>query len=350
MSNMSHYGAATFSQPQQGGKRREPPARDRGSEPQDDEERGRLASAPSDIPARGWKDILWRVYENFNNHRIMAVAAGVTFYALLALFPAIAALVSLYGLFADPGTISKHLSDLSTFVPVGATEVIGDEMNRVAANGNRALGFAFVVSLAVSLWSANAGMKALFDALNIVYGEREKRGFITLNAMSLLFTAAAICFMLLALAVVVALPPVLGYLGLSAQTDWIIQIGRWPVLLVTVALALSILCRHGPSREKAQWRWITWGSAFAAVAWLIVSILFSWYTAHFGSYNTTYGSLGAVFGFMTWIWLSTIMMLLGAVLDAEMEHQTARDTTTGAPMPLGARGAAMADRVGPARG
>jgi membrane protein len=315
----------------------------------DDEGRGRLASKPSDIPPRGWKDIVWRVYENINNHRIMAVAAGVTFYALLALFPAIAALVSLYGLFADPGTISRHLGDLSTFVPAGATEVIGDEMNRVASNGNSALGLAFAVSLGVSLWSANAGIKALFDALNIVYAERENRSFIKLNAMSLMFTAGAICFLLLALAAMIVLPVLLGYVGLSAQTDFIIRIGRWPVLLVTVAFGLAILCRYGPSREKAQWRWITWGSAFSAVAWLAVSILFSWYTVHFGSYNKTYGSLGAVFGFMTWIWLSTMVILLGAELDAEMEHQTARDTTTGPPQPLGARGATMADTIGPAR-
>src|SRR5262245_39533562 len=197
-----------------------------------------------DIPARGWKDFLWRVYENFNNNRVMAVAAGVTFYALLALFPALAALVSLYGLFADPGTIGKHLYDLSTIVPSGATEIIGDELNRVAANSNRTLGLAFVVSLAISLWSSNAGIKALFDALNVVHGEQEKRGFIKLNAMSLLFTAGAICFLLLALAAMVALPAVLGYVGLSAQTDLIIRIGRWPLLLVFVTLALSV---HYPS-------------------------------------------------------------------------------------------------------
>jgi len=337
MSSTSEFGAATSSQPQQDPRRREPPRHDRGGDAQDDETRGHRATTPSDVPGRSWKDIPWRLYENFNSHRIMAVAAGVTFYALLALFPAIAALVSLYGLFADPGTISRHLGDLSSIVPSGATEIVGDEMNRVASNGNRALGLTFVVSLAVSLWSANAGMKALFDALNVVHGEREQRGFVKLNAISLLFTTCAIGFMLLAFATVVALPPVLGYVGLSAQTGTIIRIGRWPVLLVTVALAIAILYRVGPSRDKARRRWVSWGSTFSAVAWLAVSILFSWYTAHFGSYNTTYGSLGAVFGFMTWIWLSTTVMLIGAELDAAIEQRNGKDTGHPAPDPSGAR-------------
>ena len=168
-----------------------------------DEGRGRLASNPSDIPARGWKDILWRVYENVNNHRIMSVAAGVTFYALLALFPGLAALVSLYGLFADPTIIGQHLTDLSSFMPEGATQVIGDQLKHLTSNGSSTLGVTFLISLVISLWSANSGMKAIFDALNIVYGEKEKRSFITLNALSLAFTICAIGFMVIALTAVV---------------------------------------------------------------------------------------------------------------------------------------------------
>jgi membrane protein len=312
----------------------------------DDEGHRRLASTPSEIPARGWKDILWRVYENFNNYRIMAVAAGVTFYVLLALFPGIAALVSLYGLFADPATISQHLSDLSNFMPEGATQIIGDQLNHLTAKGGSTLGVTFLVTLAISLWSANSGMKAMFDAHNVVYGEREKRSFIKLNALSLAFTLCAIAFMLIALAAMVVLPPVMNYIGLSSITDWVIRIGRWPALLIVVSLGIAALYRYGPSREDAQWRWISWGTAFAAIAWLVVSFLFSYYTSHFGSYNKTYGSLGAVFGFMTWIWLSVMVILLGAELDAEMERQTVRDTTSGSPKPIGQRGARMADTVG----
>jgi membrane protein len=279
----------------------------------------------------------------------MAVAAGVTFYVLLALFPGLAALVSLYGLFADPTVIGQHLADLSSFLPEGATQVIGDQLTNLTSNGSSRLGVTFLISLVISLWSANSGMKAFFDALNVVYGENEKRSFIKLNALSFAFTLCAIGFMLIALTAMVILPAVMNYVGLAAITDWLIRIGRWPVLVVIVALGIAILYRYGPSRENAKWRWISWGSAFAAIAWLIVSFVFSYYTSHFGSYNKTYGSLGAVFGFMTWIWLSVMVILLGAELDAEMEHQTVHDTASGSPRSIGKRDARMADTVGPSR-
>lgn len=193
-------------------------------------------------------------------------------------------------------------------------------------------------------------MKSIFDTLNIVYSEREKRSFITLNAISLAFTTAGIAFVLIALGAMVALPPALNHFGLSEVTELIAKVARWPALFVAVSLALALIYRFGPSREKPKWRWITWGSALAALMWLVASILFSWYTQNFGSYNKTYGSLGAVIGFMTWIWLSAIVILIGAELDAEMEHQTVRDTTEGAPEPMGARRAAMADTVGAPQG
>jgi membrane protein len=311
-----------------------------------DEERGRAAETPSQIPVTGWKDIFWRIYQNVSEHRILAIAAGVTFYALLAIFPGIAALVALYSLFADPSAISNHLTDLSGVLPGGATDVIGDQLQRLTHQGGARLGFAFLLSLLISIWSANAGVKALFEALNVVYSEREKRSFLKLNAISLAFTCGALLFLLLALAALVVLPLIIDYLGLTGAAKWLVELGKWPVLLVAIAFAAVLIYRYGPSREKAQWRWLTWGSAFAAIAWLVVSVLFSWYAANFGSYNKTYGSLGAAVGLMTWMWLSSIMILLGAEFDAEMEHQTAHDTTTGASRPLGARGARMADTVG----
>jgi membrane protein len=270
--------------------------------------------------ARSWKHVLWCIYGNFTTHRIMAVAAGVTFYALLAIFPGIAALVSLYGLFADPGTVSQHVSDLSTVVPGGGTEIIADQMNRVASQSNGTLSAAFVISLAISLWSSNSGMKAIFDALNVVYGVREQRNFIKLNVISLALTVGLICFLLLAMAGVVVLPAIMSFADELRGGTWIISLARWPVLLVAIMLVVTALYRFGPSRDHAQSQWITWGSVFSAIAWLAVSILFSWYTAHFGSYNRTYGSLGAVFGFMTWIWLSITVVLLGAEIDAELER------------------------------
>jgi membrane protein len=313
-----------------------------------DKERGRDASKPSEIPAKGWMDILWRVYNNISEHRLISIAAGVTFFVLLAIFPAIAALVAIYGLVADPATIGQHLSDLSAVMPGGATEVIGDQLQRLTSQPSSKLGFALLAGVAVSLWSANAGMKALFDALNVVYGEEEKRSFIRLNLVSLAFTLGAIVLLMIALSAIAVLPAILGSLGLSTLSEWIIEIGKWPVLFLIIATATSLIYREGPSREKPKWRWVTWGSAFAGTAWLLTSILFSWYASHFGSYNKTYGSLGAAIGFMTWMWLSFVVVLLGAELDAEMEHQTARDTTTGPPRPLGQRGAQVADTVGQA--
>jgi membrane protein len=310
--------------------------------------RGRRASTPSEIPARGWKDILKRCYQRLGDDRILAIAAGVTFYALLAIFPAIAALVSIYGLFSDPGTIARHLDDISGMVPGGAIDVIRGQLENLTSKGNSALGLAFVLGLAISLWSANAGVKAMMDALNVAYAEREKRGFFRLNATSLTFTLGGIVAILVALGAVVVLPLALEYLGLDRE-KWIAEAIKWPVLLVVVTGAVAVLYRYAPSRREAKWRWITWGSAVATVGWIAISILFSWYAAHFGNYNKTYGSLGAVVGFMTWIWLSVTVILLGAELDAEMERQTECDTTVGSPKPIGQRGAAVADTKGPAQ-
>ena len=315
----------------------------------EDGNRGRDAASPSDIPAKGWKDILWRVYGNVSDHRILALAAGMTYYSILAIFPALAALVAIYGLFTDPTSIAKHLDEASGFIPGGAAEVAREQLTRVASNGGSTLGFTFAIGLIISLWSANAAMKALFDTLNIVYGEHEKRGFLKLNAMSLGFTLAGIAFILSALAAVVIIPIILEYLGLSNAADLLIRIARWPAMFLALAIGLSLIYRFGPSRKAPRWRWITWGSAAATIMWIVASALFSFYAANFGTFNETYGSLGAAIGFMTWLWISAIAILLGAELNAEMEHQTKRDTTTGGPKPLGTRGAKMADTLGAAR-
>jgi membrane protein len=312
-------------------------------------DRGRHATSPTEIPPKGWKDILLRVYGNIGDHRILALAAGMTYYSILAIFPALAAMVAIYGFFSDPGSIAKHLDEISGFVPGGAIEIAREQLTRVATKGDRTLGLTFVIGLAISLWSANAAMKSLFDTLNIVYGEQEKRGFVRLNAISLSFTVAAIAFVLIALGAVVAVPVILNYVWLSNIAELVIRWARWPVLFVAVALALACVYRFGPSREAPHWRWLTWGSVVATLLWLVASALFSFYAANFGTFNETYGSLGAAIGFMTCLWISAIVILLGAELNAEMEHQTARDTTTGAAKPMGTRGARVADTVGAAR-
>ena len=305
---------------------------------------------PTQIPAKGWKDIAWRVYDGIQNDRVLLVASGVTFYALLALFPATAALVSLYGLFSDASTINEHLRLVSGFLPQGALEVIGDQVKRIASKGQATLGFAFLGTLALSLWGANAGTKSVFDALNIIYKEREKRSFIQLTLRSLMFTVGAVVLILIAITGIVAVPLALKLLGIPDRSGTaLLTMLRWPLLYVVVLFALACLYRYGPSRTHPQWKWVTWGSAIAGGVWIVGSLVLSWYVANFGTYNVTYGSLGAVIGFMVWMWLSTIIVLMGGEINAEMEHQTARDTTEGHRKPMGARGAKMADEIGEAR-
>jgi len=267
-----------------------------------------------------WTEFAQLFYSAIGQHRVVSIAGGVTFFVLLAIFPAIAALVSIYGIFSDPGTIRSHLEDLASFLPGGAIEVIGDQLERVASGGKTTLGATFIFTLGLSVWSANAGMKAVFDALNIVYDAEERRGLIKLNAISLAFTLAALLVMLVAVATVVVLPVVLNYAGLETTGSAILKVARWPTLYGIVVLALAFIYRFGPDREHAQWHWITWGSATAALLWIVASILFSWYAANFGAYNKTYGSLGAAVGFMTWIWISCMVILAGAEIDAVLER------------------------------
>jgi membrane protein len=311
--------------------------------------RGRHAVAPWQIPWKGWKDILLRTWHEMNEDRLLAVAAGVVFYGLLALFPAITALVSCYALLADASTVNQHLASLGAMLPGGAMDIVKEQVDRVLSKGDIKLGTAFAFSFLLALWSANGGMKAMIDALNVAYEEKEERGFFRLNAVSLTFTVGGIGAVLIAIGAIVALPMVLSAIGLSAVTDAIIRYGRWPLLFVLTLLALAVLYRYAPSRRAPQWKWITPGSLFASVAWLAGSALLSFYLANYAHYDATYGSLGAAIGLMMWMWMSTIVILLGAELNAEIEHQTAEDTTEGGNKPLGSRDAKMADTVGAAK-
>ena len=311
--------------------------------------RGRRATAPWHIPRTGWKDILWRVYASINDNRLLAVAAGVVFYSLLAIFPAVAAFVSLYGLIADASTIDSHLSIAAGIFPAGAVDILHDQITKLAAKSDAKLSLGFMTGLGVALWSANSGMKAIIDALNVVNDEKEKRSFVKLNLVSLLFTFVALLSLMVALSVIVIAPIIFSAVGLSSPSSLAIVVLRWPLFLVLATVALAAIYRYGPSRREARWQWLSVGSAAAAIAWLISSVLFSWYIANFGAYNATYGSLGAAVGMMMWMWISAIVILLGAELNAEIEHQTAQDSTVGSDKPLGVRGAVMADTIGAAR-
>jgi len=310
-----------------------------------DDGRGRAADSPADIPAPGWWDVLKRTVGKVSENRLLTEAAGITFYTLLSLFPGLAALVSLYGLVADPATIADHLSLLAGLIPAGGMEIITTQLRTLASHGSAGLSLGLVTGLLTSLWSANQGMKALADALNVVNEEEETRGFLHRTAVTLAFTLGVILFAILALAAVVAVPVAIHLVGLDALAGTLLQWLRWPVLLVLIALLLALVYRYLPCREAAKWRWVTWGSAVAAVTWVIASLLFSWYVANFGTYDETYGTLGAAIAFMTWIWLSATVVLAGAQLNTELEMQTARDTTTGAERPMGTRGATPADTV-----
>jgi len=292
---------------------------------------GRLSSSPLQIPWAGWRDILWRTYVRSGEDRLLAIAAGVVFFGLLAVFPAITALVSCYGLFADPSTIGANLQTLALMLPEGSFQIVQDQIARVLDQGSTALGASFLFGLGLAVWSANAGVKAVIDALNVVDGESEKRSFIRLNLLSLAFTSGGI-----------------AHLGLAPAGRSIVSLARWPLLFAILLAVLGVLYRFGPSRRAARWQWLSVGTLAASLLWIAGSSLLSWYLSNFGNYNATYGSLGAAIGLMMWMWMSAIIVLFGAELNSEIEHQTARDTTIGHPKPLGARGAVMADTLGPA--
>lgn len=311
--------------------------------------RGRRAETPLSIPPRGWSDILWRFYERTNEDRLLAIAAGVVFFGLLAVFPTITALVSCYGLFADPQTIGDNLRSLAVMLPEGSFNIVQEQIGRVLSKGSVTLGTTFLFGLALALWSANAGVKAVIDALNVVYGEREKRGFFKLNALSLLFTISGISALLLMVAAVVAMPLALDRLALTNDAKTIVSLARWPILFMMLMSALAVLYRFGPSRPSPRWEWIGIGTLVAAILWVGGSSLLSWYLSNFGDYDATYGSLGAAIGLMMWMWMSSIIVLCGAELNSEIEHQTAVDTTVGPRKPLGLRGASMADTIGAAQ-
>lgn len=294
---------------------------------------GRYSNHPLQIPWAGWKEILWRTYVRTGEDRLLATAAGAVFYGLLAVFPAVTALVSSYGLFANPSTIGANLATLVLMLPEGSYQIVQDQIARVIEKGETALGATFMFGLALAIWSANAGVKAMIDALNVVYEEREKRSFLCLNLLSLAFTSGGIGALLLMVGAVVAFPLALDHLGLAQESKLIVGLARWPLMFAVLLTALSVLYRFGPSRPAARWEWLSFGTVGAALLWIAGSSLLSWYLSNFGNYSATYGSLGAAIGLMMWMWMSAIIVLCGAELNSEIEHQMARDTTVGPPKP-----------------
>jgi membrane protein len=308
------------------------------------QEHGRHAERPREIPARGWRDIALRVKREAARDNLSIISAGVAYYAFFAIFPALAAIVLAYGLIADPSAVGSHLASLSG-IPSGVRDMLGQQLAALARQSGGSLSFGVVISILVALWSATKGTKALIGCLNIAYDEQERRGFLHRTAITLLFTLGAIALAVFAVVLVAVVPAAVDRLGLPGFAVTLIRWVRWPVLAATVLLGLALLYRYGPSREHPRWRWVTVGSALATGVWLAASAGFSFYVSRFGSYNKTYGSVAAIAILLTWFLLSAYVVIFGAELNGEMEHQTETDTTTGPPQPLGRRGARYADTV-----
>ena len=313
---------------------------------------GRGARHPVQIPWAGWKRVLKRTANEVISDRVSLASAGCAFYAVLAMFPAITMLVALYGLLFDPRTVEQQMSMLRDILPQSALELISARVHQLVTKPPSTLGFSFVVSLLITLWSSSGGTKSLLSALNIAYEEKETRSFLRYQGTALAMTMAGILGTGLAIALLVALPPILTYvpqrLGLTRVVDELavgIRLGSFALMLGFVVVALSMLYRFGPSRRSATWGWVSPGSLMATLLWLIASVLFSYYVGHIASYDATYGPLGAIVGMMMWFYVTAFVVLVGAELNAELELQTAEDSTAGGIQPIGARGAYVADHV-----
>jgi membrane protein len=309
--------------------------------------RGRTAERPQDIPARGLWDIAMRVKKEMATDNVDIIAGGLALYALLAVFPALAAAVSIYGLFASPADIGNHLQQVAALLPEDATKILQEQLSQLSQHPQDALSVGVVIGIALALWSARKGMVALMTATNVAYDEEENRGFFKQLLVSLAFTIGAVIGFLAVLLLGVAAPLALSLVPLGPAAETVLLVARWILLFGVAVLGLAIVYRFAPDRRQAQWRWITPGSLIAATLWVIGSVLFGWYVRSSGSYGETYGALGGVVVLLMWFYLSGYIIVLGAEINAEMERQTERDTTTGAPKPRGARGAYSADTVGP---
>ncbi len=308
--------------------------------------RGRTARYPSQIPLLGWRDILLRVYFKLDSANISILSAGVAFYAMLAIFPALTAIVSIYALLADPADVYRQFDAMSGILPLQARDILSDQLASLAARSQERLGLGLLLGLGVAIWSAHRGIDAIIRAITVVYDERETRGYFLMKGITLSLTFGAVLLVVFALTLTVALPALSELLHLPRILTGAVQALVWPLLAVVIMFALAVLYRLAPPRRSAKWRWVSWGSVLATLLWLGGSGLFSFYVASFASYNEMYGSVGAIVILLLWFFLTTYAVLLGAALNAEMELQTTVDSTHGPARPMGQRGAYVADNLG----
>ena len=329
-----------------------PPSRDRTSERKEVEAgcrepgRGRHARTPSEIPRAGWRDILLRVWQKIGDDNISLVSAGVALNTLLAVFPAMAVLASIYGMFASPAEVAKEIQPFFGILPHDAAGIIQTQLQALARPRDQTLGIAAIVSLVVSIYYSSQGVSALMSATNIAYSEGERRGFIMRLVVALGFAVGAVVGFVVMLLLTVAVPLGLQHLPVPMFVSVAVLALRWILLWLFAILGLALVYRYAPSRDNPQWRWVTWGSVIGATLWLASSLLFSLYVRDFGSYGKTYGALGGVIVLLMWFYLQAFSIVIGAELNAEAEHQTAVDTTRGPPAPMGERGAYVADTLG----
>ncbi len=308
--------------------------------------RGRDAERVGELPAKGWRDVAGRVVKEVKADNLPLLSAGVAFYGLLSLFPALVAIVSIYGLAADPAQVADQLETLTRTMPADAAELLKKQVRTVTDSSGRALGVSALVGITTALWSASSGMKWLLTALSQVYDEPEDRKFVKLRGTALAMTVGASVGLVVSLGLIAATPALARLVGLGSTGSIVATVLRWPLLAALVVGGLAVVYKYGPNRDPAKLRWVSWGAAIGAVIWLAASAGFAAYSALAPGFAASYGSVAGVVVMMLWLFLTVFSVLLGAEINAELEHQTGRDTTTGQDRPFGGRGATMADEVG----
>ena len=306
---------------------------------------GSHADRPSEVPPRGWWQIVRRAWAEAKSDQVPLLAAGVAFYAFLAMFPAMIAAITLYGLLAEPATVARQASELTASLPADAASVITGQLEAVSQNPQQSLGLGLLASVALALWSASGGVGNIVTAVNIAYDEEETRGFIRRKALALILTLGAITFIVFTIAFVAVAPVMLDNIASEGVARWGLEAARWALLIAGVTATLAVVYRYAPDRDDAQFRWVSVGAVTATLIWLLASLGFSLYVDNFSSYSKTYGTLAGVVVLLLWLWITNFVVLLGAEINAEAEQQTVRDTTTGPEKPLGQRGAVKADSL-----
>jgi membrane protein len=303
------------------------------------------ADRPGEIPPRGWLQVAKRVKDEAKSDNVSLLSGGVAFFAVLAIVPLLVAVLAIWGIFASPADATKLIADLASGLPRSAERLISQQLRSIAHRSNSGLGLTAIVSLVIAFWSASSGTKHLIEAVNVAYDEDEGRGFVKVRALALALTVGAVVFLVVAIGLIAVVPTALSDAGAPDAVRLAIQIVIWPLLGVMMVLGLAVLYRLAPDRDDPKWRWVSWGAVIATVLWLVGSAAFALYAANFGSYDQTYGSLGGVVVLLLWLYITALVVVLGAEINAALETQTVRDSTTGPEAPLGQRGAQAADSV-----